>query len=60
MTSQLRYYFVPFVLALALHAAAMMALYAGWNPDREESRLIKPRMVHAQLIVLTPPKVRPK
>jgi len=60
MTSQLRYYFVPFVLALALHAAAMMALYAGWNPDREESRLIKPRMVHAQLIVLIPPKVRPK
>lgn len=60
MTSELRYYFVPFVLALALHAAAMMALYAGWNPDREESRLIKPRMVHAQLIVLTPPKVRPK
>ncbi len=54
MMSELRYYFVPFVLALALHAAAMMALYAGWNPDREESRLIKPRMVNARLVVFTP------
>ncbi|MCZ6852287.1 MAG: TonB family protein [Gammaproteobacteria bacterium] len=58
--SELRYYIVPFVLALALHAAAMMALYTGWNPDRMESRLIKPQMVHAQLIVLTPRKARPK
>ncbi len=54
MMSELRYYFVPFVLALALHAAAMMALYAGWNPDRVESRLIKPRMVNARLVVFTP------
>ncbi len=60
MVSELRYYIVPFVLALALHAAAMMALYTGWNPDREESRLIKPQMVHAQLIVLTPRKTPPK
>jgi len=58
--SELRYYIVPFMLALALHAAAMMALYTGWNPDRQESRLIKPQMVHAKLIVLTPKKVRPK
>lgn len=47
------------MLALALHAAAMMALYTGWNPDRQESRLIKPQMVHAKLIVLTPKKARP-
>ncbi len=57
--AELRHYIVPFFLALALHAAAMMALVSGWNPDREESRLIKPQMVNARLIVLKP-KVKPR
>ena len=54
MVGELRYYTVSFMLAVALHAAALMMLYSGWNPEKEESRLFKPRMVNAELIVLKP------
>lgn len=54
----LRDYGVPFLLAIFVHAAAVVALMRGWTPDEVDPRVIKPRIVNATLIVLDPPKVK--
>ncbi len=64
----LRFYAVPFVLAVLLHLLAVVALTRGFNPDKSVSvREIKPRIVQSELIVLEPkpkraaaPKPKPK
>lgn len=57
MPIAVRYYGLPLLLALLVHALAVAALYSGWNPSKE-LRLIKPQIVHAQLLVLQP-KAKP-
>ena len=54
----LREYSLPLLLAVALHGAAVAALYRGWSPDKEAVNLIKPRTVMADLLVLQP-KAKP-
>ncbi|HEX7038408.1 MAG TPA: cell envelope integrity protein TolA [Pseudomonadales bacterium] len=56
----IRQYTVPFLLALAMHVLAGMALYANWNPPEPERRVIEPRIVQSQLVVLEQPKPKPK
>jgi colicin import membrane protein len=61
MPVALRYYGLPLLLALVVHLLAVAALYSGWNPSKDV-RLIKPQIVHAQLLVLqpkAPPRRRP-
>lgn len=59
MAYTLRSYSLPLLLALALHSLAVWMLYVGWNPSKELSMAIKPKMVMANLIVLEP-KAKPK
>ncbi len=54
MPYALRNYSVPLLLAAVVHLAAVGALYVGWNPVKREAREIKPRIVHAQLLVSQP------
>lgn len=56
----IRQYSLPLLLALALHVLAAMALYANWNPPEPERRVIEPRIVQSQLVVLEQPKPKPK
>lgn len=54
---------LPFLLALAVHAAAILALYDGWNPDFEVETVVAPKFVNSTLIVMEPkskPKPAPK
>lgn len=53
MPIAVRYYSLPLLLALLVHVLAVAALYSGWNPSKDV-RLIKPQIVHAQLLVLQP------
>ena len=53
MPIAIRYYGLPLLLALVVHVLAVAALYGGWNPSKDV-RLIKPQIVHAQLLVLQP------
>ena len=55
----LREYTLPLLLAVALHGAAVYALYSGWNPEQTRENVIKPRTVMANLLVLEP-KAKPK
>jgi colicin import membrane protein len=59
MVEALRHYSVPLLLAVALHCAAVLALMRGFNPAAEETRVIKPRIIQSELIVLEP-KAQPK
>ena len=55
--------FVPLLLAVLVHAAAVLALMGGFNPEQEVSQVIKPKIVNSTLLVLEPkakPKVAPK
>jgi len=54
MRYALRYYSVPLMLATLIHAAAVGALYVGWNPASESVREFRPRVVQSQLLVLQP------
>jgi colicin import membrane protein len=54
----LREYSLPLLLAVALHASAVVALYRGWSPEKEVINVIKPRTVMADLLVLQP-KAKP-
>ena len=54
MVYAIRYYTLPLLLALGLHALAGYALYGGWNPEKELSMVIKPQSVKANLIVMEP------
>lgn len=51
---QLREYSVPVLFAVLVHAAAVAALYSGWQPDKDTVRLIKPQIVMSTLLVLEP------
>jgi TonB family protein len=55
----LREYGLPLLLAAVLHVLMVYSLYSGWNPSQQESRLIKPQMVKATLVMLQP-KAKPK
>jgi len=48
----LREYGLPLLLAVALHFLTVFALYSGWNPSQQASRLIKPHIVHSTLLML--------
>jgi colicin import membrane protein len=50
---------LPLVLALAVHAVAILALYDGWNPDFEVENVVAPKFVNSTLIVMEP-KSKPK
>ncbi len=54
----LRDQFLPLALALAVHAAAVLALLGGFQPEREISQVIKPKVVNSTLLVLEP-KAKP-
>ena len=60
MLEAIRQYSIPLVLALALHAMAVMALYANWNPREPETRIIKPQIVQSKLVVMEPKPAPPK
>lgn len=59
MADTLRDYGLPLLLAAALHAATVFALYSGWNPSQQEARVIKPQIVNSTLVMLQP-KAKPK
>lgn len=52
MSDRVRQYGLPLTLALLLHAVAALGLYGGWHPPRQETRVIKPQIVQAQLIMM--------
>ena len=54
----LRQYSLPLLLALVLYAAAVLALYRGWQPETVIDRVIRPNIVRSELIVLQP-KAKP-
>lgn len=58
----LRMYILPLLLAVAIHALAALALMRGFNPETISTKVIKPRIVQSELIVLEPKrsKVKPK
>ena len=57
--SAVRDYGVPVLLALGLHALIGAFLTRGWTPESSEPRVLKPRIVNAELIVLQPSKPKP-
>ena len=56
----LRDYGVALVLALLLHASVAAALLRGWDAEAEESQVVTPRIIKAQLLVLEKPVRTPK
>ena len=67
MILTIRQYGVPFLLALALHAALGVWLRGVWEPSRTESDIFKPKVVNSTLLVFEPkaepappPKAQPK
>ena len=52
MSSAVRYYSFPLLLALMLHAIAVWMLAVGWNPSSDTSKVVKPKMIMAKLLVL--------
>jgi len=50
---------LPLLLAVLVHALAMLALYDGWHPDRELDNVITAQIVNSTLIVMEP-KSKPK
>lgn len=55
-----RDYGVPVLLALGLHALLGALLTQGWTPQVSEPRVLRPRIVNAELIVLAPSKPKPR
>ncbi len=62
-----RQYGLPFLMALALHAALGLWLKGVWQPSKTESDIFKPKMVASTLLVLEPkakptppPRAQPK
>jgi colicin import membrane protein len=62
MAERVRQYALPMLLALLLHAVAALGLYGGWHPQQQETRVIRPQIVQAQLIMMEQqaPKATPK
>lgn len=54
--SALRDYGLSFVAAVGLHAFVGAMLLKGWNPSASEPRVLQPRIVKAELMVLERPK----
>ena len=52
MAERVRQYALPLLLALLLHAVAAFGLYGGWHPQQQETRVIRPQIVQAQLIMM--------
>lgn len=55
----MREYGLPLLLAVALHCLTVFALYSGWSPTKQETRVIKPQIVKSALLMLEP-KAKPK
>lgn len=62
-----RQYGLPFLMALALHAALVLWLKGVWQSSETESNIFKPKIVNSTLLVLEPkakptppPKAQPK
>ena len=58
-----RDYAMPLLLAIAVHAAALLALAGGMAPEQALRETIKPRMIQAKLLNLpepAKPQARPK
>jgi colicin import membrane protein len=47
-------YALPLLLALAVHAAVVAVLWVNWTPTVDTSRVIRPHIVMAELLVMTP------
>ena len=67
MSWSMRDYALPFLLALALHAALGVWLRTSFEPSRTESDIFKPKVVNSTLLVFEPkakpappPKAQPK
>lgn len=50
-------YALPLLLALAVHAAVVAVLWVNWTPTVDTSRIIRPHIVKAELLVM---KSKPK
>ncbi len=57
--SNWRSQWLPLLLAVLVHALALLALYDGWHPDRELDNVITAQIVNSTLIVMEP-KSKPK
>ena len=56
----MRHYGVSLLLALVVHGLVAASLWFGWRPEIESSIVVKPQLVIAELIVLQPPKSKPR
>ncbi|MDE0053704.1 MAG: cell envelope integrity protein TolA [Gammaproteobacteria bacterium] len=54
-----RDYSLPLLLAVGIHAAAVLALAQEWKPPPNEPQAIRPDIVNAALLVLERPKPKP-
>jgi colicin import membrane protein len=54
-------YALPLLLAVVVHAGVVALLWFNWTPTLDTSRVIKPHIVKAELLVMQPkPKAAPK
>jgi colicin import membrane protein len=54
-------YALPLLLAVVVHACVVALLWSNWTPTVDTSRVIKPHIVKAELLVMQPqPKAAPK
>lgn len=54
-------YALPLLLAVVVHACVVALLWFNWTPTVDTSRVIKPHIVKAELLVMQPkPKAAPK
>ena len=56
----LRDYGAPLALALLLHAGVAAALLRSWGAEAEETQVVTPRIIKAQLLVMEKPVRKPK
>ena len=56
----LRDYGVPLALALLLHAGVAAALLRSWGSEAEETQVVTPRIIKAELLVMEKPVRKPK
>lgn len=59
MLAAIRQYSLPLLLATLLHGLAAVALYANWNPEERERRVIEPPKAVQSSLVLLEPKAQP-
>ena len=56
----LRDYAAPLALALLLHAGVAAALLRSWAAEADETQVVTPRIIKAQLLVMEKPVRKPK